>query len=99
MNTRTHVWLAALVLAGLLAPSGPARADRLPTKAHDEMVFESDPWRPDTKDPGRALADRGQSVLDERTETPPVREPAHRRAWNRVLMRILRFCNAWGIWR
>ena len=99
MNTRAHAWLAALVLAGLLAPSGPSRADRLPSRHQDQAVFEGDPWRPDTKDPGRALQDRGQSVLEERDGTPAVREPAQRRTWSRILMRIFRFRYTWGIWR
>ena len=99
MNTRMYVWLAVLVLAGPLAPSSPARADRLPSRPPDPMVFEGDPWRPDTHDPGRAREDRGESVIDERSATPAVREPVHRRTWTRILMRIFRFRSTWGIWR
>jgi len=99
MDTRKYVWLAVLALVIPLLPPSAARAERPPSRPQDQLTMENDPWRPDTHDPGRALADRDQSVVDERSSAPAVREKIQRGLWSRILQRIVRLRFSWGIGR
>jgi len=99
MKTHKCVWLLAIaVLASPVLEPGSARADRLPSIQQTELLLDNDPWRPDTKDPGRALADRGESTLDDASRSV-VREPIQRQTWYQMLLRAIQLRVFWGIWR
>jgi hypothetical protein len=99
MDARKYVWLAVLVGAGLFFSPRSAGADRLPTRPVEQSTMESDPWRPDAQDSGRALLERGQTVVDDERSDAAVRQPVHHETWYRVLLRILRFRHFWGFGR
>jgi hypothetical protein len=97
MDARKYVWLAVVVLASPLVAPTSARADRLPSRTQSELLFDNDPWRPDTKEPARTLLNRDQSVLE--SSRPTAREPVQRQTWYQVLLRALQLRVFWGIWR
>ena len=99
MNTRICAWLVVLLVAGLAALPHPARATDKPTQPSFERTMENDPWRPDTNDPARTLADRDQGIAEDQSAAPVIRERTPRPAWHRVLMHILRLRGYWGFMR
>ncbi|MEZ5063927.1 MAG: hypothetical protein R3B81_04290 [bacterium] len=94
MDSKRSVWLAALAAAGLLLiPHPAAHADRLPTRLAGENNLESDPWRPDRNDPGRALysSDPTSGIVDPAAAADVRAEREWRQAFLRFVLRMIAF--------
>ena len=94
MKSRTFVAATSVAVVLWCVPS-PTSADGIPSKpqnpTHEAYIGESDPWVPDGRDPGRALASppRLSVATDDRSgaiTSPKLIE----RLWLRTMVRMLR---------
>ena len=97
MNRSASRWAASVAVALLAVVPGGSRAENHPTRPAEpsfEVVFDSDPWRPDVYPPERAAGQPVSVSASGLDDARAARQPAAKNErWLRLLLRF--FVGLW----